>query len=78
MCGFVGAVGQRDILPNLIEGLKLLEYRGYDSCGVSVLHDCKLVRSRSVERFVNSQDEIAKRGLARFTGIASYLSGHAR
>ncbi|MEK0428225.1 MAG: hypothetical protein RL001_752, partial [Pseudomonadota bacterium] len=34
MCGIVGAVAQRDIVPILLEGLKRLEYRGYDSCGV--------------------------------------------
>ena len=36
MCGIVGAVAQRDIVPVLLEGLKRLEYRGYDSCGVAV------------------------------------------
>ena len=36
MCGIVGAVAQRDIVPILLEGLKRLEYRGYDSCGVAV------------------------------------------
>ena len=38
MCGIVGAVAQRDIVPILLEGLKRLEYRGYDSCGVAVHH----------------------------------------
>ena len=37
MCGIVGAVAQRNIVPVLIEGLRRLEYRGYDSCGVAVL-----------------------------------------
>ena len=36
MCGIVGAVAQRNITPVLIEGLKRLEYRGYDSCGVAL------------------------------------------
>jgi len=35
MCGIVGAVAQRNIVPVLLEGLKRLEYRGYDSCGVA-------------------------------------------
>jgi asparagine synthetase B (glutamine-hydrolysing) len=39
MCGIVGAVAQRNIVPVLIEGLRRLEYRGYDSCGVAVLSD---------------------------------------
>ena len=38
MCGIVGAAGKRDIVPILIEGLRRLEYRGYDSAGVAVLH----------------------------------------
>ena len=38
MCGIVGAVANRDIVPILIEGLRRLEYRGYDSCGVAVQH----------------------------------------
>lgn len=37
MCGIVGAVAQRDIVPVLIEGLRRLEYRGYDSCGVATV-----------------------------------------
>ena len=39
MCGIVGAIGARNITPVLVEGLKRLEYRGYDSCGVAVLQD---------------------------------------
>jgi len=38
MCGIVGAVAPRDIVPVLIEGLRRLEYRGYDSAGVAVLN----------------------------------------
>src|SRR5258707_1259890 len=38
MCGIVGAISRRDVVPILIEGLKRLEYRGYDSAGVAVLH----------------------------------------
>ena len=37
MCGIVGAVAQRDVAPILIEGLKRLEYRGYDSAGLAVV-----------------------------------------
>ncbi|MEW6343882.1 MAG: glutamine--fructose-6-phosphate transaminase (isomerizing) [Pseudomonadota bacterium] len=70
MCGIVGAVAQRNILPNLVDGLKRLEYRGYDSCGVALYHDRQLLRSRSVERVANLQDEIARRGLSGYTGIA--------
>ena len=44
MCGIVGAAAKRDIVPILIEGLKRLEYRGYDSCGVAVLAGDRLER----------------------------------
>ncbi len=49
MCGIVGAVAQRNVVPILVEGLRRLEYRGYDSAGVAVVdnHDC-LTRTRSV------------------------------
>ncbi|PCE23196.1 glutamine--fructose-6-phosphate transaminase (isomerizing) [Paraburkholderia acidicola] len=70
MCGIVGAVAQRDILPNLVDGLKRLEYRGYDSCGVAVYRDRQLLRARSVDRVANLQDDIAKRALSGYTGIA--------
>ena len=50
MCGIVGAAARRDIVPVLIEGLKRLEYRGYDSCGVAVLNGSGVGRLRSVER----------------------------
>jgi glucosamine--fructose-6-phosphate aminotransferase (isomerizing) len=70
MCGIVGAVAQRDVLPHLVDGLKRLEYRGYDSCGVAVYHDGRLTRARSVGRIVNLQREIATRALSGYTGIA--------
>jgi len=70
MCGIIGAVAQRDIIPNLVDGLKRLEYRGYDSCGVALYRDRALVRARSVERVANLQDEISRTGLTGYTGIA--------
>ncbi len=49
MCGIVGAVAQRNVVPILIEGLKRLEYRGYDSAGIAVIdHEHCLARTRSV------------------------------
>ena len=45
MCGIVGALAQRNIVPMLLEGLKRLEYRGYDSAGIAILdHGLKRVR----------------------------------
>ncbi|CAB3673907.1 Glutamine--fructose-6-phosphate aminotransferase [isomerizing] [Paraburkholderia sediminicola] len=70
MCGIVGAVAQRNILPDLVNGLKRLEYRGYDSCGVALYQDRKLVRARSVDRVATLQQEISDRGLSGYTGIA--------
>ena len=50
MCGIVGAVSNRNIVPVLVEGLKRLEYRGYDSCGVAVHRGGQLQRTRSTSR----------------------------
>jgi len=50
MCGIVGAVAQRNVVPILLEGLSRLEYRGYDSAGLVVVHDAKLERVRSTGR----------------------------
>ena len=51
MCGIVGAVADRDIVPILIEGLRRLEYRGYDSAGVAVLNGTNHIkRLRTVGR----------------------------
>ena len=69
MCGIVGAVAQRDIVPILIEGLKRLEYRGYDSCGVAV-HQQGLKRSRSVSRVAELESQITESHLTGHTGIA--------
>jgi glucosamine--fructose-6-phosphate aminotransferase (isomerizing) len=68
MCGIVGAVAQRNIVPVLVEGLRRLEYRGYDSCGVAVHADGMLKRARSVSRV--AELEAQTRDLPGFTGIA--------
>jgi len=70
MCGIVGAVAQRSIVRSLVDGLKRLEYRGYDSCGVAALQDGRLVRARSVDRVAALQREIDAEGLDGYTGIA--------
>jgi glucosamine--fructose-6-phosphate aminotransferase (isomerizing) len=70
MCGIVGAVAQRNITPILLEGLKRLEYRGYDSCGVALHVDGKLQRSRSTSRVVDLETQIGSARLEGFTGIA--------
>ncbi|MCC6070321.1 glutamine--fructose-6-phosphate transaminase (isomerizing) [Massilia sp. GCM10020059] len=70
MCGIVGAVAQRNITPILIEGLKRLEYRGYDSCGVALHVDGRLKRSRSTSRVADLETQVAEAKLGGFTGIA--------
>jgi glucosamine--fructose-6-phosphate aminotransferase (isomerizing) len=69
MCGIVGAVAQRDIVPILLEGLRRLEYRGYDSCGVAVNAN-GLKRARSVARVAELQAQVSESGFAGNTGIA--------
>jgi glucosamine--fructose-6-phosphate aminotransferase (isomerizing) len=70
MCGIVGAAARRDIVPLMVEGLRRLEYRGYDSCGVATVGERGLERVRSVERVEDLAGQIHKRKLAAETGIA--------
>lgn len=69
MCGIVGAIAQRNIVPLLLEGLKRLEYRGYDSCGVAV-DQGGLRRARSVDRVSKLQGQVAEEDLKGLIGIA--------
>lgn len=59
MCGIVGAVAQRNVVPILLEGLQRLEYRGYDSAGLVVVHDTKLERVRSIGRVADLTEKSA-------------------
>ena len=70
MCGIVGAVSTRNIVPILLEGLKRLEYRGYDSCGVAVHQDGELRRARSTSRVAELEAEVARDAVQAGTGIA--------
>jgi glucosamine--fructose-6-phosphate aminotransferase (isomerizing) len=67
MCGIVGAISTQNIVPVLIEGLKRLEYRGYDSCGVAVHTGKGLERARSTARVAELE---AQGGLSAHMGIA--------
>ncbi len=70
MCGIVGAVAQRNIVPVLVEGLRRLEYRGYDSCGVAVLAKGEPRRARSVARVADLDAQVLEGHLEGVTGIA--------
>lgn len=71
MCGIVGAVAQRDIAEILIEGLRRLEYRGYDSAGLAVVDDkTNLTRLRETGKVQILADEVEKHAVIGGTGIA--------
>jgi glutamine---fructose-6-phosphate transaminase (isomerizing) len=70
MCGIVGAVSARNIVPILVEGLKRLEYRGYDSCGVAIHQGGQLRRARSTARVAELDAQVAADTLQAGTGIA--------
>jgi glucosamine--fructose-6-phosphate aminotransferase (isomerizing) len=59
MCGIVGAVAQRNVVPILLEGLQRLEYRGYDSAGLVVVHNGQLERVRSIGRVAELTEKSA-------------------
>ncbi len=70
MCGIVGAVASRNITGVLVEGLKRLEYRGYDSCGVALHKAGGLTRARSTSRVAELMSQVEETQLTGFTGIA--------
>ena len=70
MCGIVGAIAQRNITPVLIEGLKRLEYRGYDSCGIALRVDGELQRARSTARVAELEKQVHETHQAGLLGIA--------
>jgi glutamine---fructose-6-phosphate transaminase (isomerizing) len=73
MCGIVGYVGEKPLLPVLMEGLRRLEYRGYDSAGVAVVRDGQMHIRRSAGKLSNLDDVLAKDPIAGEFGI-----GHTR
>ena len=73
MCGIVGVLGQHEAAPILVEALKRLEYRGYDSAGIATVNGGALDRRRAVGKLVNLQDLLVHEPLAGKSGI-----GHTR
>ena len=71
MCGIVGAVAQRDVVPILLEGLRRLEYRGYDSAGIAVLDEQGgLQRRRAAGKISELEARLAREPVQGHTGIA--------
>ncbi|UWR01801.1 glutamine--fructose-6-phosphate transaminase (isomerizing) [Ruegeria conchae] len=73
MCGIVGVLGSHEAAPILVEALKRLEYRGYDSAGIATVNDGALGRRRAVGKLVNLSDLLVHEPLAGKSGI-----GHTR
>ena len=73
MCGIVGYVGPKPLVPVLMDGLRRLEYRGYDSAGIAVVRDGELEIRRSAGKLSNLEDVLAKQPLEGEFGI-----GHTR
>ena len=73
MCGIVGVLGNHEAAPLLVEGLKRLEYRGYDSAGIATINNGQLDRRRAVGKLVNLSDLLVHEPLAGKSGI-----GHTR
>lgn len=73
MCGIIGVLGSHEVAPLLVESLKRLEYRGYDSAGIATVNGGRLDRRRAVGKLVNLSDLLVHEPLAGKAGI-----GHTR
>jgi glucosamine--fructose-6-phosphate aminotransferase (isomerizing) len=73
MCGIVGILGSHEVSPLILDGLKRLEYRGYDSAGIATIDRGRLKRRRAVGKLVNLSDLLEQDPLAGKSGI-----GHTR
>ncbi len=70
MCGIVGGVAERCVTDILIEGLKRLEYRGYDSAGLALLNNQQILRERRVGKVANLAEAVSEQHLTGHVGIA--------
>jgi len=73
MCGIVGILGNHEASPILVDALKRLEYRGYDSSGIATINDGVLERRREIGKLVNLADKLVHQPLKGKIGI-----GHTR
>ena len=70
MCGIVGILGREPVAPQLVEALKRLEYRGYDSAGICTVYDGEFGRRRAKGKLIHLADKLAAEPLAGDVGIA--------
>jgi glucosamine--fructose-6-phosphate aminotransferase (isomerizing) len=73
MCGIVGIIGKREVASSLVEGLRRLEYRGYDSAGIATLVDGQIERRRAEGKLMNLEKRLKEKPVAGYIGI-----GHTR
>ena len=73
MCGIIGVMSYQNVSEAIIEGLKRLEYRGYDSAGLATVHEGKIARLRSEGKIINLEDKLKNNPVKGSTGI-----GHTR
>src|SRR5215469_10678587 len=73
MCGIIGVVGRQDVVPLIMDGLRRLEYRGYDSAGIATLVDDRIERRRAEGKLYNLDKRLAQEPLDGTIGI-----GHTR
>ena len=70
MCGIIGIVGKEEVAERLVDGLRRMEYRGYDSAGVCTVHDGQLIRRRAEGKLLNLVKELAVDPAPGLVGIA--------
>ncbi len=73
MCGIVGILGRHEVAPLILESLKRLEYRGYDSAGIATVHEGRLGRRRALGKLIALSDHLVRDPIRGFAGI-----GHTR
>ena len=70
MCGIIGIVGKNAVVDRLVDGLRRMEYRGYDSAGICTIDDGELIRRRAEGKLNNLVEELVKNPAPGDIGIA--------